>query len=323
MPGNSKASRRLLVEVAHIGHGQVVELVAEQREGRRPRLGLRHIADLDAPAGDSRRRMGREHAFEPAIDLRGGNAAVPDLIGAEDRLHQPVDALAGDAPRAARSATPRICAKQMMRLLLQLGEQALLVGDEVPFVQADHDGNVPRARSGRPSVRSCFSKGMVASSRTTTTSAKRMARSESCTRRASPASRRCGRACAFRRCRTASPAGRAIPIRPRWYRGVMPASGPVSRRSSPIILLTSVDLPALGRPMMVTRTGLLGSLYSSSDGADGGGHIGPFLVAIALVELFLFLRLVVDVRCASASRRSEVPSPCSAENGTGSPRPSE
>ena len=36
---------------------------------------------------------------------------------------------------------------------------------------------------------------------------------------------------------------------------VVPASGAVSRRSSPISRLISVDLPAFGRPTMATRIG--------------------------------------------------------------------
>ena len=36
---------------------------------------------------------------------------------------------------------------------------------------------------------------------------------------------------------------------------VMPASGPVSTRSSPSSALTSVDLPALGWPMMASSQG--------------------------------------------------------------------
>ena len=40
---------------------------------------------------------------------------------------------------------------------------------------------------------------------------------------------------------------------------VMPASGPVSRRSSPSSRLISVDLPELGRPTTATRIGAVGA----------------------------------------------------------------
>ncbi len=40
---------------------------------------------------------------------------------------------------------------------------------------------------------------------------------------------------------------------------VMPASGPVSSRSSPISVLISVDFPAFGRPTTAIRSGLLSS----------------------------------------------------------------
>ena len=56
-----------------------------------------------------------------------------------------------------------------------------MVGDEVPFVEADDERPALAARRGRRCVRSCFSNGIVASSSTTTTSAKRTARSASAT----------------------------------------------------------------------------------------------------------------------------------------------
>ena len=78
---------------------------------------------------------------------------------------------------------------------------------------------------------------------------------------------------------------------------VMPASGPVSMRSSPIRRLIRVDLPALGRPMMAMRIGLSGSSTSSMK-----------MSALA---------------ATTAAYRSAMPSPCSAEMATGSPKPSE
>jgi hypothetical protein len=82
---------------------------------------------------------------------------------------------------------------------------------------------------------------------TTTTSAKRTARSPSATDSFSSFS------CTFARrrmpavskIRTGVPSqSRATEIASR----VIPASGPVSSRSSPSMALTRVDLPALGRP---------------------------------------------------------------------------
>ena len=43
----------------------------------------------------------------------------------------------------------------------------------------------------------------------------------------------------------------------------MPASEPVSRRSSPKSRLISVDLPAFGRPITAMRIGFSGSSSSS------------------------------------------------------------
>ena len=51
----------------------------------------------------------------------------------------------------------------------------------------------------------------------------------------------------------------------------MPASGPVSSRSSPISRLTRVDLPAFGRPTMAMRIGLSRSSAASSSASTSGG----------------------------------------------------
>ena len=111
------------------------------------------------------------------------------------------------------------------------------------------------SRSTRSAMRwSCSSKAFPTSSSTTTTSAKRMALSASATDSFSSFSstrerrRRPAVSCSwnFSPCQSSST---AIESR------VVPASGAVSRRSSPISRLISVDLPALGRPTMATRIG--------------------------------------------------------------------
>ena len=55
---------------------------------------------------------------------------------------------------------------------------------------------------------------------------------------------------------------------------VRPGSGPVSSRSSPRMRLSSVDLPAFGRPSTAMRSGLVGSTSlpsSSSPSSSGAG----------------------------------------------------
>ena len=44
---------------------------------------------------------------------------------------------------------------------------------------------------------------------------------------------------------------------------VMPGSGPVSSRSSPRMRLSSVDLPALGRPSTAMRSGFVGVEFAA------------------------------------------------------------
>ena len=79
----------------------------------------------------------------------------------------------------------------------------------------------------------------------------------------------------------------------------MPASGPVSRRSSPIMRLMSVDLPAVRAP----------------DDRDLSGL--PSLALILLAPRPLRPEIGQEQR----RRARPMPSPCSAENGTGSPSP--
>ena len=115
--------------------------------------------------------------------------------------------------------------------------------------------------TARPSVsaksamrRSCCSKGMATSSRTTTTSAKRTARNPSATESLSTLSviRAFFRIPAVSKMRTGVPMKSDLTeIESR----VIPASGPVSSRSSPMILLISVDLPAFGRPITAICSG--------------------------------------------------------------------
>ncbi len=86
---------------------------------------------------------------------------------------------------------------------------------------------------------------------------------------------------------------------------VIPASGPVIIRSSPNILLTSVDLPALGRPTIASFSGPENASSSSSPSSSASCFTST-----------------ASSNGASDSNRSASPSPCSALNGTGSPKPS-
>ena len=106
--------------------------------------------------------------------------------------------------------------------------------------------------------RSCSSNGRSASISRTTTSAKRMALSASATESFSSFSSIFARlrspAVSWRR-RRRSRHVRSTAMASR----VMPASGPVSSRSSPTSRLISVDLPVLGRPTTATRIGASGA----------------------------------------------------------------
>ena len=105
-------------------------------------------------------------------------------------------------------------------------------------------------------LKSCFSKGIVESTSSTTTSEKRTARRASAADNFSSLSTTRAR---FRRPAVSksfilrSRQRKSTPMESR----VIPASGPVSRRSSPRMRLMSVDLPALGRPTTAMRSGFV------------------------------------------------------------------
>ena len=111
------------------------------------------------------------------------------------------------------------------------------------------------SRSTRSAIwRSWISRGWVASITSRTTSAKVMARMVSAVESFSSPSW----TLAFRRSPAVSTSRIVRPPQDQstgMASRVMPASGPVSRRSSPIRRLTSVDLPAFGLPTMAIRSG--------------------------------------------------------------------
>src|SRR5690606_33226788 len=61
-------------EIAVISLGQGLRLRAEDDERRRPRVRLRHVAQLDPPSAGSRRRVTAQGLLEPAIEVWRGDA---------------------------------------------------------------------------------------------------------------------------------------------------------------------------------------------------------------------------------------------------------
>lgn len=116
----------------------MIELIAEQDEGRRARFGLGHIADLDAAAGHGGRRRLIERRGEPAIELARGDALVPHFMRADDRFHQLLDADAGEATDR-NDGTALDLGQQAIGLVAQ-GLQLLAgLADEIPFVETDDE----------------------------------------------------------------------------------------------------------------------------------------------------------------------------------------
>ena len=175
-----------------------------------------------------------------------------------------------------------------------------------------------RARPSRAAksaiVRSCFSKGIVESTNSTTTSEKRTARKASAAESFSNLSTTLAR--------FLNPAvSKSLIARPRQLKStpiesrVIPASGPVRRRSSPKRRLIRVDLPAFGLPTTVILSGLVISRsLPSSLSSKYASSISCSSSSISAVSSGSAIR--------RASYKSLNPSPCSAEKGMGSPSPS-
>src|SRR3546814_3557492 len=80
--------------IAAIAFGQFVQPVAEDDEGRRPRLCLGDIAQLDAPAAGRGRRVLVDGLFKPAVESGCADPAAPLLARLERDLHPRVQPLA-------------------------------------------------------------------------------------------------------------------------------------------------------------------------------------------------------------------------------------
>src|SRR5215210_4273761 len=82
-------------QIAPVAFGQLVGAVAEHDEGRRSRLHLGDVTELDALALGRGGRIGFDRRLEPAVELAGGDSPAPCLAQVESDLENGVDALAG------------------------------------------------------------------------------------------------------------------------------------------------------------------------------------------------------------------------------------
>ena len=181
----------------------------------------------------------------------------------------------------------------------------------------------PSRSAKSASRKSCCSNGISTSSKITTTSANFTARKPSDTESFSSFS------CTFalRRIPAVSKIriGTAIPsvpdqsLRTEMASRVMPASGPVNKRSSPIILLIKVDLPAFGRPHTAICRG-----FSSVGTRNESSSSSSTSTSTSISGEFSFARSSkASDKGIKISYSSSIPTPCSAESRIGSPRPNE
>ena len=93
--GHVEGFAQAVREIADIGLRHRIRPRALDDEAWRPRLGLRHIFDLQPAPGNGGRRVMRQDAFQPTVELAGGDAAVPNLVGPDDGIHQLVETAPG------------------------------------------------------------------------------------------------------------------------------------------------------------------------------------------------------------------------------------
>src|SRR5262249_34846613 len=70
--------------IAYVAFGEMIELIAEERDRWWPGLHLRCISDLDAATRGGGRRIALECFFEPAIKLARWNPHAPSFDHCED-----------------------------------------------------------------------------------------------------------------------------------------------------------------------------------------------------------------------------------------------
>ena len=214
--------------------------------------------------------MRRHRILEPAVQRIGRDAAVPHRVGVDHRLHQPVEALAVQAgDRDDRHAL------DLRQPVVGLGAQ--LAGracppSEVPLVHAEHQrpalalhqvGDAQVLLLERPLGVHQHDHHLGEADRVERVGDRELLQLLLD-----------ARACAAcRRCRTGGTRGPSIRASTAMASRVMPASGPVSRRSSPSRRLISVDLPTFGPADHRDADRTVGAPSSVSSSSSAGAAV--------------------------------------------------
>ena len=141
--GQIEAFAQAVDEIAPVGVRDRVGAAREQHESRRAALRLGDVIEPDRPAGHRRRRMRGGDLGEPTVERTRSRAPVPHLVRVDDRLHQPVEPLAGQ-PGDCDDRHALDLRQPMVGLFAQLLDGAGGVLDQVPLVHAD-DQSAPLA----------------------------------------------------------------------------------------------------------------------------------------------------------------------------------
>src|SRR5690606_184454 len=91
--GQIEGFAQSVYQIAYIGLRQGAGARAEEHEARRARLRLSHITQLDASAGDRRRRILLGRRLQEAIEPGCRNAPVPDFMTRFDGVEELVEPL--------------------------------------------------------------------------------------------------------------------------------------------------------------------------------------------------------------------------------------
>ncbi len=137
--GEAEIVAQAVDDVAAVGVGQLFRPRAEGDEGRRARLQLGQVAQLDAAACDRRRRMALDRVGEPAVEPGSGDALVPRGVGLADGGEQGIGPLPGQARHRHQRDAGQL-GQEAGRLLGKVGAPRLAIGDEIPPGEGDDDG---------------------------------------------------------------------------------------------------------------------------------------------------------------------------------------
>src|SRR5579862_528414 len=128
-----------VLQVAQPRFRQRLQLVPEQRKGRRPRLGLRHVANPDAAAFDGGWRMPFECPLQETIQVGGCDTPVPRAFGGKNGRKKPRQPFAALGRKNDEGCAGNL-RQETVALLAKCADRTQLCSDQIPFVDGENNG---------------------------------------------------------------------------------------------------------------------------------------------------------------------------------------